>query len=56
MHRHSWEVFFGNRAIDGIDMAHVILNPTNGSSYTGTILQSRRIAYVFAQSRTGAGS
>ncbi|MEY2582902.1 MAG: apolipoprotein N-acyltransferase [Ilumatobacteraceae bacterium] len=41
----SWEVFFGNRAADGV--AHggtVILNPTNGSSYTGTILQSQQVA------------
>ena len=41
----SWEVFFGNRAIDGIDHGGTfILNPTNGSSYTGTILQSQQIA------------
>lgn len=41
----SWEVFFGNRAIDGIDHGGTfILNPTNGSSYTGTILQSQQVA------------
>jgi apolipoprotein N-acyltransferase len=41
----SWEVFFGNRTRDGIDHGGtVILNPTNGSSYTGTILQSQQIA------------
>jgi apolipoprotein N-acyltransferase len=41
----SWEVFFGNRAIDGVDHGGTfILNPTNGSSYTGTILQSQQIA------------
>ena len=41
----SWEVFFGNRAADGIDHGGTfILNPTNGSSYTGTILQSQQIA------------
>jgi len=41
----SWEVFFGNRVIDGIDHGGTfILNPTNGSSYTGTILQSQQIA------------
>lgn len=41
----SWEVFFGNRAAEGIDHgATFILNPTNGSSYTGTILQSQQIA------------
>ena len=41
----SWEVFFGGRANDGI--AHgglFIINPTNGSSYTWTILQSQQIA------------
>jgi apolipoprotein N-acyltransferase len=41
----SWEVFFGNRAADGIDHGGTfIINPTNGSSYTGTILQSQQIA------------
>jgi apolipoprotein N-acyltransferase len=41
----SWEVFFGNRARDGIDHGGTfILNPTNGSSYTGTILQSQQVA------------
>jgi apolipoprotein N-acyltransferase len=41
----SWEVFFGSRAAGGIDRgATFIFNPTNGSSYTGTILQSQQIA------------
>jgi apolipoprotein N-acyltransferase len=41
----SWEVFFGSRAADGIDHgATFLLNPTNGSSYTGTILQSQQVA------------
>jgi apolipoprotein N-acyltransferase len=41
----SWEVFFGSRAADGIDHdGTFILNPTNGSSYTGTVLQSQQIA------------
>ncbi len=41
----SWEVFFGNRAVDGVKHGGtVILNPTNGSSYTGTILQSQQVA------------
>jgi apolipoprotein N-acyltransferase len=41
----SWEVFFGNRVADGIDHGGTfILNPTNGSSYTGTILQSQQVA------------
>ncbi|MEY2552753.1 MAG: apolipoprotein N-acyltransferase [Ilumatobacteraceae bacterium] len=41
----SWEVFFGDRAADGIDHGGTfIFNPTNGSSYTGTILQSQQVA------------
>jgi apolipoprotein N-acyltransferase len=41
----SWEVFFGGRAADGIDHGgQLVINPTNGSSYTGTILQSQQIA------------
>ena len=41
----SWEVFFGGRgraAADG-DTAF-LLNPTNGASYTGTVLQTQQIA------------
>jgi apolipoprotein N-acyltransferase len=41
----SWEVFFGSRAADGIEHGGTfIINPTNGSSYTGTILQSQQVA------------
>ena len=41
----SWEVFFGSRTAEGIDHGGTfVLNPTNGSSYTGTILQSQQIA------------
>jgi len=41
----SWEVFFGDRARDGVRHGgEVLLNPTNGSSYTGTVLQSQQIA------------
>jgi apolipoprotein N-acyltransferase len=41
----SWEVFFGNRARDGAQHgAQVIINPTNGSSYTGTVLQTQQVA------------
>ncbi len=41
----SWEVFFGARARDGVDAGGVlVLNPTNGSSYTGTILQTQQVA------------
>jgi apolipoprotein N-acyltransferase len=41
----SWEVFFGGRVRDGVkhDGAFV-LNPTNGASYTGTILQTQQVA------------
>lgn len=41
----SWEVFFGGRARDGIGKGgEILLNPTNGSSYTGTVLQTQQIA------------
>lgn len=41
----SWEVFFGGRAREGVtDGATIIINPTNGASYTGTIVQSQQVA------------
>jgi apolipoprotein N-acyltransferase len=41
----SWEVFFGGRAREGVKLgAGAILNPTNGSSYTGTIVQTQQVA------------
>jgi apolipoprotein N-acyltransferase len=41
----SWEVFFANRARDAIGHGgQVLLNPTNGSSYWLTIVQSQQIA------------
>ena len=41
----SWEIFFGGRANEGIsDGATFIVNPTNGSSYTGTLLQTQQLA------------
>ena len=41
----SWEVFFGGRAREGVtDGATVILNPTNGASYSGTIVQTQQVA------------
>jgi len=41
----SWEVFFGGRVNEGVsDGAGFILNPTNGSSYTWTILQTQQLA------------
>lgn len=41
----SWEVFFGGRVNEGVvDGAEIIINPTNGSSYTWTILQTQQVA------------
>jgi apolipoprotein N-acyltransferase len=41
----SWEVFFGERVRDGVDHGGwFIINPTNGSSYTWTVLQSQQVA------------
>jgi apolipoprotein N-acyltransferase len=41
----SWEVFFGGRAREGVKAGgEAILNPTNGASYTGTILQTQQVA------------
>lgn len=41
----SWEVFFGGRANEGVEAGgFFIINPTNGSSYTWTVLQSQQIA------------
>ncbi len=41
----SWEVFFTNRARDGVQHGgEVVLNPTNGSSYWLTQVQSQQIA------------
>ena len=39
----SWEVFFGDRGRAADDGA-ILLNPTNGASYTGTILQTQQVA------------
>lgn len=41
----SWEVFFTPRARDGVSNGgEVVLNPTNGSSYWLTIVQSQQVA------------
>ena len=41
----SWEVFFGGRARDAAGAGgQFIVNPTNGSSYTGTVLQTQQVA------------
>jgi apolipoprotein N-acyltransferase len=41
----SWEIFFPDRTREGVeDGARLVLNPTNGSSFTGTIVQTQQIA------------
>ena len=41
----SWEIFFGDRVREGVQRGgQVVLNPTNGSSYTGTLVQTQQVA------------
>ena len=41
----SWEVFFAGRVREGVELGgQVVLNPTNGSSYWLTVVQSQQIA------------
>ncbi|HMG44166.1 MAG TPA: apolipoprotein N-acyltransferase [Acidimicrobiales bacterium] len=41
----SWEIFFGDRVREGVEQGgEVVLNPTNGSSYTGTMVQTQQVA------------
>jgi apolipoprotein N-acyltransferase len=41
----SWEIFFGDRVREGVERgAEVVLNPTNGSSFTGTLVQTQQVA------------
>lgn len=41
----SWEVFFPGRAREGVlEGGEAIINPTNGASYTGTIVQTQQVA------------
>ncbi|MFM2115360.1 MAG: apolipoprotein N-acyltransferase [Actinomycetota bacterium] len=41
----SWEVFFAGRVNEGVEEgASIVINPTNGSSYRGTILQTQQLA------------
>lgn len=41
----SWEVFFGDRARSGVDQGgQLLINPTNGSTYTRTLVQSQQLA------------
>ena len=41
----SWEIFFSDRVREGVgDGARLVLNPTNGSSFSGTLVQTQQIA------------
>jgi len=41
----SWEIFFGERGRSAVrDGGQVLLNPTNGSTYTGTLVQTQQVA------------
>ncbi|MFM1751982.1 MAG: apolipoprotein N-acyltransferase [Actinomycetota bacterium] len=41
----SWEIFFGGRVREGVEQgAGFVINPTNGSSYTWTVLQTQQVA------------
>ena len=41
----SWEIFFAGRVNEGVEAgASLVVNPTNGSSYRGTILQTQQLA------------
>jgi apolipoprotein N-acyltransferase len=41
----SWEIFFGDRVREGVENGgEVVLNPTNGSSFTGTLVQTQQVA------------
>ena len=41
----SWEVFFGHRVRSGVKAGgELVYNPTNGSTYTGTFVQTQQVA------------
>ena len=41
----SWEIFFPDRTREGVENgARLVLNPTNGASFTGTIVQTQQVA------------
>ncbi len=41
----SWEIFFADRTREGVEAgARLVINPTNGSSFTGTIVQTQQVA------------
>lgn len=48
----SWEIFFGARVNEGVvDGASLVVNPTNGSSYTWSILQTQQVASSVLRAR-----
>ncbi len=41
----SWEIFFPDRTREGVEAgARLVLNPTNGASFSGTIVQTQQVA------------
>ena len=41
----SWEVFFGHRVRSAVNAGgEIVYNPTNGSTYTGTFVQTQQVA------------
>jgi apolipoprotein N-acyltransferase len=41
----SWEIFFPDRTREGVEAGgRLVLNPTNGASFTGTIVQTQQVA------------
>lgn len=41
----SWEIFFGHRSRAAVrDGGELLFNPTNGSTYTGTFVQTQQVA------------
>lgn len=41
----SWEIFFGERAREGVNHGgQLLVNPTNGASFTGTQVQTQQVA------------
>ncbi len=41
----SWEIFFPGRVREGVEAGgQLVVNPTNGASYTGTIVQTQQVA------------
>ena len=48
----SWEGFFGGRVNEGVEAGgQAILNPSNGSSYTGSIVQTQQLGSARLRAR-----